>query len=118
MDEAFNRTYNIVLSPPVAFAIMLAVMALMAVAFKALTFKAPLGPGATKPYACGEESNPMIQPDYRQFFPFAFFFTVLHVVALMVTTLPPLDGVGLGALMIGSVYILGAVVGLVVLYRK
>ncbi len=29
-----------------------------------------------------------IPPEYRQFFPFAFFFTIMHVVALVVTTVP------------------------------
>ena len=32
--------------------------------------------------------RPSVQPDYGQFFPFAFFFTILHVVALMVATVP------------------------------
>jgi len=46
-------------------------------------------PGKLKAYACGEDiPQTMVQPDYGQFFPFAFFFTILHVVALTVTTLP------------------------------
>ena len=111
---------TVITSPPVVFAIMLAVMALFAVALKAFAIvPKQQAKGFTKPYACGEESNPMIQPDYRQFFPFAFFFTVLHVVALMVTTLPSQTVLaGPAALLIAFVYILGAVIGLVVLYRK
>jgi NADH-quinone oxidoreductase subunit A len=110
----------VVSSPPVAFAIILAAMALFSVALKAMAIvPKSLAGGFTKPYACGEESNPMIQPDYRQFFPFAFFFTVLHVVALMVTTLPSQTLLaGPAALAIAFVYILGAMIGLVVLYRK
>jgi NADH:ubiquinone oxidoreductase subunit 3 (subunit A) len=110
---------DFITSPPVVFAIMLAVMALFSVALKAFAIVPKTqAKGFTKPYACGEESNPMIQPDYRQFFPFAFFFTVLHVVALMVTTMPAISQVGSAALLVAFVYILGAVIGLVVLYRK
>lgn len=117
MDE---NLYSYLMSPPAAFAVVLGAMFLFTWAMKALSLKGKAQPpGATKPYACGEESNPMVQPDYRQFFPFAFFFTVLHVTALLVTTLPPqLSAVSFGGLVIGFVYILGAVVGLLVLYRK
>ena len=53
--------------------------------------KGRTGAGA-EPYACGEDlPDHMIQPDYGQFFPFAFFFTILHVVALMATTVPVAD---------------------------
>jgi hypothetical protein len=44
---------------------------------------------------------------------------VLHVMALMITTVPaklPIES--FGGLLIGFVYILGAVVGLLVLYRR
>ena len=72
--------------------------------------------GLTKPYACGEEiPTHMIQPDYGQFIPFAFFFTILHVVALMVTTVPVETG---SSLVIALVYLLGAGVALSVLYGR
>jgi NADH-quinone oxidoreductase subunit A len=67
-------------------------------------------------YACGEDvQNHMAQPDYGQFFPFAFFFTILHVVALMVTTVPQET---MATFAMAAVYLVGAVVGLVVLYSR
>ena len=70
----------------------------------------------TGPYACGEDlPTHMIQPDYGQFLPFAFFFTILHVTALMVTTAA---GATAAALAIALLYVLGAAVGLLVLYRN
>ena len=77
--------------------------------------KGRTGAGA-KPYACGEETpDQKVQPDYSQFFPFAFFFTILHVVALMATTIQ----VGTAAtLCIAVIYVLGGFVGLSVLYRR
>ena len=73
------------------------------------------------PYACGEDlPTHMIQPDYGQFYPFAFFFTILHVVALTVTTVPiaSVSAAWVSIVIIASVYVLGAVVGLTILYRK
>ncbi len=39
-------------------------------------------------YACGEEyEGKKAEPDYNKFFPFAVFFTIMHVAALMIATL-------------------------------
>ena len=53
--------------------------------------------------------------DYGQFFPFAFFFTILHVVTLIVATSP---GRSLQELAIAGVYVLGALLGLSILFRR
>ncbi len=72
--------------------------------------------GLTKEYSCGEDiKTHMIQPDYTQFFPFAFYFTILHVVALMIATVPMAT---MQTSLIAVVYILGAIVGLFVLYKR
>jgi NADH-quinone oxidoreductase subunit A len=69
-----------------------------------------------KAYSCGEEfSGHLIQPDYSQFFPFAFFFTVLHVVAMVVATIPAQTQ---GVLAMAIVYVIGAIIGLLILLRK
>lgn len=108
--------------PPVALAVMMLAAGLLSLALGRLAVRKPNKPhGTTEPYACGEESpDTMVRPDYGQFIPFAFFFTILHVVALMVTTAPiGLPGLaGLPMLVIAAVYIVGAIVGLTVLYRK
>lgn len=67
-------------------------------------------------YSCGEEfEGHLIQPDYSQFFSFALFFTILHVVALMIATVPRETP---QILALAGVYLLGAVVGLWILLRK
>lgn len=105
------------LMPPLAFAVVFAVVLLLAWGAKKLAFTRKAHPdGWTKSYACGEDiGDHMIQPDYGQFFPFAFFFTILHVVALMATTVPAET---IATLVIAMAYILGAVVALSVLYRR
>ncbi|HBW23639.1 MAG: hypothetical protein A2X28_03255 [Elusimicrobia bacterium GWA2_56_46] len=43
--------------------------------------------GKNKAYACGEDVPAgKIIPDYQEFFPFAIFFTMLHVAGLMLAT--------------------------------
>lgn len=71
---------------------------------------------AKKAYACGEDfKGHLIQPDYSQFFPFAFFFTILHVVALVIATVPA-ETVEIFA--IAVVYVAGAIIGLLILLKK
>jgi NADH-quinone oxidoreductase subunit A len=104
------------LSPPTAFLVILAAGVCVFGVLSSLALrKGRTGAGA-KPYACGEETpDQKVQPDYGQFFPFAFFFTILHVVALMTTTMK----VGAAAtLCIALIYVLGGFVGLSVLYRR
>jgi NADH-quinone oxidoreductase subunit A len=104
------------LSPPAAFLIILAAGVCFFGVLSGLAMrKGRIGAGA-KPYACGEETpDQKVQPDYSQFFPFAFFFTILHVIALMTTTMQ----VGtLATLCIALIYVLGGFVGLSVLYRR
>ena len=104
-----------VLAPPIAFAILLAAVGLLSLGMSRLSANRK-GNRQTGPYACGEDlPTHMIQPDYGQFLPFAVFFTILHVVALMVTTAA---GVTAAAFVIALVYVTGALLGLVVLYRK
>ncbi|MFA5875380.1 MAG: hypothetical protein WC901_01650 [Candidatus Margulisiibacteriota bacterium] len=81
---------QMLLTPPITFLVLLAFIWLIALWCAKLSIKH----GTTKErvseaYSCGEEfSGHMIQPDYSQFFPFAFFFTILHVVALIIATVP------------------------------
>ena len=72
--------------------------------------------GECKSYACGEDvKENRMQPDYSEFFPFAFFFTVLHVIALMLATLPVES---MNTFVIAIIYILCAIAGLTVIFRK
>ncbi len=108
---------DVLLMPPIALAVLLMAAGLLYYAMGILRFRRPNPPGGlTKPYACGEEQStqPML-PDYGMFFPFAFFFTILHVVALTVTTVPVES---MGSFLIAVLYISVAVVGLLVLYRR
>ncbi|MCX5716542.1 MAG: hypothetical protein NTV07_06835 [Candidatus Omnitrophica bacterium] len=108
------------LMPPFAFLIILAAGILMLRLFARCSFRSnkQQTEGSKKSYACGEDFNEhMIQPDYSSFFPFAFFFTILHVVALVIATLP-LETNAVRAIVIAVIFLSGAVIGLLTLLRE
>ena len=108
---------NILLSPPVVFIMILFTAVVVFKLCSRLSFrkKSP-SPDSKKAYACGEDfKEHLIQPDYSQFFPFAFFFTILHVVALVITTVPTET---MDTFVMAAVYVAGAIIGLVVLLRS
>ena len=108
---------ELLLTPPVVFIAVLVAALFFAYVLSKLAMKPKNVPaGLTQEYSCGEDvKTHMIQPDYSQFFPFAFYFTILHVVALMIATIPVAK---MPTFMIAVVYILGAIVGLFVLYKR
>jgi NADH:ubiquinone oxidoreductase subunit 3 (subunit A) len=108
---------ELLLSPPIVFILIMLVVLVCAYVLSKLAIKPKNAPaGLTKEYSCGEDiKTHMIQPDYTQFFPFAFYFTILHVVALMIATVPMAT---MQTFLIAVVYILGAIVGLFVLYKR
>jgi NADH-quinone oxidoreductase subunit A len=72
--------------------------------------------GLEKAYTGGElVPTHRVQPDYSQFFPFAFFFTILHVVTLVVATVPTET---IGSFTIALLYVMGAWLGLLILFRR
>jgi len=107
---------SLLLLPPSVFIIILAVSFAVSLGFSKLAFKGHASPGKNKQYACGEDIPvQQLRPDYSQFFPFAIFFTIMHVVALISTTLPREFTSGY---LIAAVYILCALVGLLILFRR
>lgn len=105
------------MTPPVVFSVLLAAVLLLYCLLGRLSFKPKSSNAeACKSYACGEDvPTHLMQPDYTQFFPFAFFFTILHVVALTVATVPVETPESFG---IAVLYIGGAFSGLTILLRR
>jgi NADH:ubiquinone oxidoreductase subunit 3 (subunit A) len=108
---------TILMAPPAAFVIVMVTMIIVSLLLSRLSFRSKNESGeGRKSYACGEDvPTSLIQPEYGQFFPFAFFFTILHVVTLMITTLPVET---IQSFTIAIIYIAGAVVGLMILFRR
>jgi len=108
---------NLLLTPPIAFSIILLTAGLVSFCFSKLSFKGKKkSEGSGEAYACGEDLyDHMAQPDYSNFFPFAFFFTLAHVGTLIIVTIP-LETIK--SFNMAVVYIIGIIVGLSILFRK
>ena len=105
-----------VLTTPVIFIAVLVFMLLVLrlLGIMSLSVVTPRGSGKGKAYACGEDvKENRVQPDYSQFFP--FFFTIMHVLALVVATVPS-GSVSATGIAVG--YGVSLVIGLFVLFRK
>ncbi|MBQ9992239.1 MAG: hypothetical protein IJP33_02280 [Firmicutes bacterium] len=101
---------SFLLTPPVAFAIFIILGLLFVYTMNGLAPKGSESEAKLKQYASGQDIAPVrISPDYSGFFPFAFLFTLMHVVVLVVATLPQ-DVLGLPLLYLAAaalvVYIL------------
>jgi len=107
----------IFLSPPVAFATLLVVIGLLVLWASRLSGGLPASSGgALKSYACGEDvKEHHARPDYSQFFPFAFFFTIMHVIALIIATVPAGNMRVFGMALL---FIVASAMGLFILYRN
>ena len=108
---------NLLIVPPIAFLILLLSGMAFSLVASRLALKSTNHPaGKLKSYGCGEDVTcPRVQPDFSQFFPFAFFFTIMHVVALIITTAPAEAVRSSG---IAALYVISAVMGLLILFRK
>jgi len=105
------------LQPPLAFLVLLMAAGVLSVGLSRLAERRTKRPrGATASYACGEDlKDHLFQPDYAQFLPFAFFFTILHVIALMAATVPVETVVSFS---IAAIYLGCASLGVYVLYSR
>ena len=104
--------------PPVAFLLILDMALILLRSLSIFSFPAKGGAmgGKRKAYACGEDMKEnRVQPNYSQFFPFAFFFTIMHVLALVVATVPVRDW---SAVQIAVGYLLCSSIGLFILFRR
>jgi NADH:ubiquinone oxidoreductase subunit 3 (subunit A) len=107
---------KILLLPPIVFLILLAVGYVISLSFTKLAIKGHESAGKLEQYACGEDIPAQnVRPDYSQFFPFAIFFTIMHVVALILTTMPKDFSSGY---ILAAVFICSALVGLLILFRR
>ena len=81
--------FDFLISPPVAFLVFLFIGYLIYVLGGRLAPKLKKQGGKLATYACGEDlPGVKLQFGYRLFFFIALFFTMMHVAALVIATLP------------------------------
>ena len=103
---------NLFLIPPVGFILLLAVIAFFAWSAKGLSAKGKPNAGKGEPYACGQNvSTGKIEPSYN-FFPLAFFYTIMHVDALLLATVPA------SAVWLAAPFLAVSVLAVIILFRR
>lgn len=76
-------------APPVVFIIFLVIFLAGSRGLKRYSNQGMSGEHQLDAYACGQRDvQNYVNPDYSQFFPIAFFFTIMHVLVLVVATAP------------------------------
>jgi NADH:ubiquinone oxidoreductase subunit 3 (subunit A) len=104
---------TILLAPPVTFLICLVLAMGVSALSKRVAAQGVESKRKESAYACGEDmAENQGQPDYSQFFKFAFFFTIMHVIALVVATDPG------GLTVMSAVYLGVTVLTLFMLLRR
>jgi NADH-quinone oxidoreductase subunit A len=101
-----NNAFDVLLSPPIAFVIFLLLFYLLYLLSGLIAPKVKKGVGKLATYACGEDiPGYKIQFGYRLFFFIALFFTMMHVSALVVATLPSGPLVFFGVFYLGMIFL-------------
>jgi NADH:ubiquinone oxidoreductase subunit 3 (subunit A) len=108
---------DFLIAPPVVFVILLVTGFVLSLIFGGLAIRTAADKKAcAKPYACGQDiTNHRVQPDYSRFFTFAFFFTIMDVVALIINTIP--KG-GYSGFPLAILYLVMTLVCLLILFRR
>jgi len=103
---------DILLSPPVVMLVYLGIGFGIYLLSRAWAARGADHPGKHRPYACGEDLRmPPVKLGYHPFFRLALMFSVLHLAALTVSTLP-----GRGLFQpAGLVYLAGIAISVLVL---
>ena len=80
---------KVLYSPPILFIILFFSLILFSKMLEMLGVKGKAGEHALESYACGQRSvENYVNPDYSQYFSYAFIFTVIHILILVVATSP------------------------------
>jgi NADH:ubiquinone oxidoreductase subunit 3 (subunit A) len=106
---------EVLLSPPAA---MIAFVLLVYGLYRlggALSATGKDHPGKHEPYACGEDLTPLrVQLTYHQFFRLALMFGILHLAAMVISTLPA----GAVPRRVATAYLVGIGISVFVLTKR
>ena len=106
---------SILITTPVIFLVFLLSLGLLSIYLKRKADKTPSGKHAFDPYACGQSEDAVSQyvnPNFRRMFYLAFFFTIMHVLVMIVATAPA------GHTLMPVVYIVVGALAMLILFRK
>ena len=112
--DGVDEMSELLSSPPVAACVFLAMVGGLYWLGGRLAARGEPDPGKHQPYACGEELTPSdAQLAYHAFFRLALMFGILHLAALVLSTLPQTTS----SYRLASVYLVGIGVSVFVLAK-
>ncbi|MDP4132515.1 MAG: hypothetical protein Q8882_00705 [Bacillota bacterium] len=80
---------SVLYSPPVLFTLILISLMVFSKWLSRFSSKKESGEHALDSYACGQRDvENYVNPDYSNYFSYAFIFTVVHILILVVATVP------------------------------
>ncbi|MDO9546894.1 MAG: hypothetical protein Q7J07_09135 [Pelolinea sp.] len=102
-------------SPPILFAIFISVGVLMLGVGNLISAKGTENPAKFIHYSCGEDlDTPHLELNYHAFFRLALLFGILHIVALVISTIP----VKMDMKILSVIYVVGAAVSILILLER
>ena len=104
---------QILLSPPITLLLFILLGLALSNGLAVYAAKGGDSERKTESYACGQRQvTHTVSPDYSQFFPYAFFFTIMHVLVLVVATTPK------QMLVLPLLYVAGGLLSLIIIFRR
>lgn len=104
---------SIILTPPIVILIFIVLFSLCSKGLGRYSHLAIKGKHGLDAYACGQRNfQNYVNPDYSEFFPLAFFFTLMHVFTLVVATAP------YDAQLLPAAYIASGILAMVIIFRR
>lgn len=104
---------TLIFAPPIAFMIFFVIFFAFSRGVSRYSQEGSRGDNGLDSYACGQRDvQNYVNPNYSQFFPFAFLFTIMHVLVLVVATAP------YDAPVLPVVYIACGILCLVIIFKR
>ncbi len=104
---------SLIFSPPIVLVLFFVLFAAFSQGISFFSHQGVRGVNETDSYACGQKNiQHYVNPDFSQFFPYAFFFTIMHVLVLIVATAP------YDAPLLPIIYTLSGILSLVIIFRR
>lgn len=104
---------SLIFAPPIVFLIFVVIFLACSKGLSRYSHRGIRRENESDAYACGQRNvQHYVNPDYSQFFPFAFFFTIMHVLVLVIATAP------YNTTLLPVVYIASGILSLVIIFKR
>ena len=104
---------RLIFAPPIVFIILVVIFLAGSRGLSRYSHTSKRDGQGLDSYACGQRNiQDYVNPDYSEFFPFAFFFTIMHVLVLVIATAP------YDAPVLPIVFVLTGILSMVIIFKR